>query len=155
MLSDRQQAYLDAMDIRVWSLREPVAPDAAPGRSLALLKLGPGSSGILLVCAADTDSASRLANDIDRALGGSPVWAWPFTDAGAVNLSRAIDENLFTAVAIFGRQLAMQLLDGELPTHLNSAKLVILPSMQDIQRQAESRRELWLTLCRSGMLESG
>lgn len=155
MLSNRQQAYLDAMDIGVWSLREPVGPEAPLAGNLAQLKLGPGSSGILLVCAADTDSASRLANDISRVLGGSPVWAWPFTDPDAVNLSRAIDENLFTTVAIFGRQLATQLFDGELPAHLNSAKLVLLPSMQDIQGRAVSRRELWLTLCRSGMLELG
>lgn len=141
------------MDIRVWSLREPAAPEAPLRESLAQLKLGPGSGGILLVCAADTDSASRLANDIDRVLGGSPVWAWPFTDTGAVNLNCAIDENLFTRVAIFGRQLATQLFDGELPAHLNSAKLVLLPSMQEIQGRAESRRELWLTFCRSGMLE--
>ena len=47
----------------------------------------------------------------------------------------------------------MQLFDGELPAHLNSAKLVLLPSMRDIQRLAEARRTLWATLCRSGMLE--
>ena len=46
----------------------------------------------------------------------------------------------------------MQMFEGELPAHLNSAKLVLLPSMQDIQNMAESRRTLWATLCRSGML---
>ena len=72
------------------------------------LKLGPGGGGILLICAADTDSASRLANDIGRALASVPVWAWPHCDASAVKLTDAVEENLFTAVAVFGKKLAEQ-----------------------------------------------
>ena len=155
MLSSRQQDYLDAMDIKVWSLREPIAPEAVTATNLAQLKLSPGSGGTLLICAADTDSASRLANDINRVMGGTPVWAWPFADTGAVNLPQAVEENLFTTVAIFGKELAAQFFDDELPGHLNSASLVLLPSMQDIQNQAEARRLLWTTFCRSGMLETG
>lgn len=153
MATDRQQAYLDAMDIPVWNLREPVVSEAKVVEQPARMKLGPGSGGILLVCAADSDSAGRLANDINRVLGGAPVWAWPYLDDGAVDLNHAVQESLFTTVAFFGRQLASQFFAGELPPHLNSAKLVLLPSMPDIQNQAEARRVLWATFCRSGMLE--
>ena len=178
MLDSRQQAYLDAMDIGVWNLREPVSfetpvaenrtqldpvqVDSAqvnpkqknPGQvDLAQLKLGPGTGGILLICSADHESASRLANDINRVLDSSPVWAWPCVDTGAVSLIQAVDENLFTTVAIFGESLAAQYFQGEQPAHLNSAKLVLLPSMQDIQNRAEARRALWAVLCRSGMID--
>ena len=151
MPANRQQVYLDAMDITVWSLREPVMPEAGFVENHARLKLGPGSGGILLICSADSDSAGRLANDINRVLGGAPVWAWPYLDDGAVDLTRAVGDNLFTTVAFFGQELASQFFDGELPPHLNSAKLVLLPSMQDIQNQAEARRVLWATFCQSGL----
>lgn len=154
MPGSRQQAYLDAMDITVWSLREPVMPEAGVAENHARLKLGPGSGGILLICAADSDSGGRLANDINRVLGGAPVWAWPYPDDGAVDLTRAVEENLFTTVAIFGEELALQFFGGELPAHLNSAKLVLLPSMQEIQNQAGARQVLWATFCKSGMLEN-
>ena len=154
MISHKQLAYLDAMDIGVWSLRETSSAaipatdsDSAPG-----LKLGPGGGGILLICAADTDSASRLANDIGRALASVPVWAWPHCDASAVKLTDAVEENLFTTVAVFGKKLAEQFFDGELPASLNSAKLVLLPAMQDIAERAETRQALWATFCRSGMV---
>jgi hypothetical protein len=152
MISSRQQAYLDAMDIDVWRLREAPfvaspAVDHAPG-----LKLGPGGGGILLICAADDDSASRLANDISRALGSVPVWAWPHAESGAVNLGDAVEENLFTTVAVFGEELATRFFDGTPPASLKSANLVLLPAMQDIQTSAEARQELWTTICRSGMV---
>ena len=152
MHSSLQQAYLEAMDIAVWSLRQPASPETGIAKNHVQLKLGPGNAGSLLICAADTDSAARLANDISRTLGSSPVWAWPSDDTGTVDLPSAVEDKLFTTVAIFGEELAMQMFEGELPAHLNSAKLVLLPSMQDIQNMAESRRTLWATLCRSGML---
>jgi len=162
MLSSRQRAYLDAMGIGIWSLREtpPVATSVATSVAPPVaannpgLKLGPGGGGILLICAADTESASRLADDISRTLGSVPVWAWPHVDSGAPRLNDAIEENLFTTVAIFGTELAMQFFDGDLPASLNSANLVLLPAMQDLQERAESRQMLWTTLCRSGMVSA-
>ena len=154
MHSSLQQAYLEAMDVAVWSLRQPASPETGTVKNNDVqLKLSPGNTGSLLICAADSDSAGRLANDISRTLGRAPVWAWPSDDTGTVDLPGAVDDNLFTKVAIFGEELAMQLFEGELPAHLNSAKLVLLPSMRDIQALAEARRTLWATLCRSGMLE--
>ena len=153
MHSSLQQAYLEAMDIAVWSLRQPAFPETGTVKDHVQLKLSPGNAGSLLICAADADSAGRLANDISRTLGRAPVWAWPSDDTGTVDLPCAVDDNLFTKVAIFGEELAMQLFEGELPAHLNSAKLVLLPSMRDIETLAKARRTLWATLCRSGMLE--
>jgi DNA polymerase III psi subunit len=149
-----KRAYLDAMDIEVWCLRAtsssaiPAIHDA-PG-----LKLGPGGGGILLVCAADSDSDSRLASDISRALGSVPVWAWPHADADTVKLTDAIEKNLFTTVAIFGNELAARFFENELPVSLNSAELVLLPAMEDIQSRAEARRALWTTFCRSSMVSA-
>ena len=176
VISSRQQAYLDAMGIGVWSLREappvavpvetlveiPVEPLVEPlvETSVATpiaanppgLKLGPGGGGTLLICAVDTDSASRLANDISRALGSVTVWAWPHADPSAVKLPNAVEGNLFTTVGVFGIDLAMQFFHGDIPASLQSANLVLLPSMQDLQDQADARRLLWTTFCRSGMV---
>jgi DNA polymerase III psi subunit len=155
MPDSRQQAYLEAMDIDIWCSREAIASETVVGESAARLRLGPGNDGILLICAADTDSSGRLANDINRALGSTPVWAWPDDDATAVGISQAVEENLFTMVAVFGNEVAPRLFSGELPAHLNSAKLVVLPSMQDVKTRAQSRRELWSLFCSTGMLVSG
>ena len=169
MISNRQQAYLDAMEIGVWALREtvsqPVSSSPVPSKLTASpetfstdktpgLKLGPGSGGILLICAADTDSASRLATDISRALGNVPVWAWPDADNAAVELTSAVEDKLFTTVAIFGNELAAQFFDGELPASLNSAKVVLLPAMPDLQSGAEARQALWAILCRASMVSA-
>jgi hypothetical protein len=152
MINSRQQAYLDAMDIGVWCLRDAVKTSATSEYVPAGLKMGPGSGGVLLICAEDHDSASRLSSDISRCLCNVPVWAWPDADSSAVKLDDAVDENLFTTVAIFGQDLAAQLFDVEMPSHLNSAKLVRLPSMADIQSLAEARQTLWKILCHSGMV---
>lgn len=146
----RQEAYLDAMGIEVWRLRE-AASDTVPESVCApQLKLSPGSGGILLICDEDTDSVSRLANDINRALGSVPVWAWP--DDGGVELGDAVEEHLFTTIAIFGQGLATRFLGADLPVSLNSAKVVLLPEMRDILGRAQTRLSLWNTLCRSGMV---
>lgn len=155
MLSDSQHAYLEAMDITVWQLRESIAPAAVGTVDITRLKLGPGSGGLLLVCEAGSDSAGRLASDIIRALGGTPVWAWPGGAEDAPDLGSAIEENLFTTVAFFGKDVAMKFFDGEPPAHFKTANLVLLPSMDEIQRSAAARRDLWARICRSGLLEPG
>jgi DNA polymerase III psi subunit len=155
MLSSRQQAYLEAMDIEVWNLRAAVPGVTAATTGHAQLKLGPGRGGVLLVCATDSESAGRLANDINRSLGGAPVWAWPVGDADGISLDCAVEENLFITVAFFGRQLAQQFFAGEPPAHCKSATLVVLPSMQELQRSGGARRTLWRSICRSGMIDPG
>lgn len=152
MNDSRQLAYLDAMDIDVWRLRaaEVHAPREKP--PVPGIRLGTGSGGVLFVCAAAEDSSSRLANDIGRSLGGVPVWAWPEQGEGGVSLVEAVDEQLFTTVAIFGRQLADVFFSEELPANLNSAKLVLLPSMKDVLNSAEARCSLWKIFCNKGMV---
>ena len=152
MIDARQLAYLDAMGIGVWSLREGSIPQGPANVEVPRLRLGSGNGGILLVCVADTDSASRLANDISRALGAVPVWAWPGDDDNSTELASAVDDKLFTTVAIFGHELAGRFFGPELPDSVNSARLVLLPSMQDIQSSADARRTLWATFCRYGMV---
>jgi len=153
MLSNRQQAYLRAMDITVWNLRR-TTPSVKV--ETAMLKLGPGSGGVLLVCGADHESAGRLANDIDRSLGSAPVWAWPIAgEDGAVGLEDAVGEYLFTTVAFFGERLARQFFAGDPPANIRSAKLVVLPSMQDVQDSAAARRALWAGFCKTGMIDNG
>jgi len=166
MINERQHAYLDAIGIEVWSLREsaPPAPivdsvsiDTPSIQSQSIscdtrLKIGSGSGGVLLICAVDVDSACRMANDISRALGGVPVWAWPDDEAAATELASAVDEKLFTTVAVFGDELAGQFFEGTLPEAVSSARLVMLPSMQDLQTRADARRSLWATICRAGMV---
>jgi len=174
VLNERHKKYLEAMGIDVWSLRgsstvgkttvketvvrEPAeltvevvaeTPVESPG-----LKLGPGRDGVLLVCARDSDSASKLANDINRALGGVPVWAWPDDDPGAVTLANAVEENLFTTVAIFGDELTQMFFAGDVPANPQYANLVRLPAMQEIRDLPGARRMLWAALCRSGMVSS-
>jgi DNA polymerase III psi subunit len=155
MPSNVQHAYLDAMDIGVWVLREPASAEAGAACDRPRLKLGPGSSGILLICEANADLAGSLASDINRTLGVAPVWAWPDDDEVALDLGSAIEEHLFTTVAIFGNALALKITEGKLPTRMSSANLLVLPSMQEIQNQADARRALWASFCRSGMLEQG
>ena len=179
MIDQRQQTYLDAMGIQTWFLRNPpviagslagtpatrsTVTDTGKADPVALepstiargpgLKLGPGRGGVLLVCAEDTESASRLANDINRAMGGTPVWGWPDAGEKTVGLADAIEGNLFTTVGIFGEQLGRQFFADGLPESLNSASLVILPSMRDLGADAEARKVLWNALCRFGLVSA-
>lgn len=125
------------------------SPALSPG-----LKLGPGAGGVMLICAKDSDSASKMANDISRALGKMPVWGWPDNDEQAISPGDAVDENLFTCVAVFGEALGRLMFGNEIPAALGSAKLVMLPSMSELVSKASARRELWSVLCRSGMIVS-
>ena len=187
MIEHRQQAYLDAMGIETWCLRNPpvvaepvvvvpvvaeavaempaahstvtdtaqadaVAAQSSPVAAGLRLKLGPGRGGVLMVCAEDTESASRLANDINRAMGGTPVWGWPHTGENALGLADAIEENLYTTVGIFGEQLGRQFFADGLPQNLKSANLVMLPSMRELEADAGARKALWNALCRFGMV---
>lgn len=114
--------------------------------------MGPGAGGVMLICAKDSDSASKMANDISRALGKMPVWSWPDSDEQAIAPADAVGENLFTCVAVFGELLGRLMFGSEIPTALGSAKLVILPSMSELASKASARRELWSVLCRSGII---
>ena len=108
----------------------------------------------MLICAKDSDSASKIANDISRSLGRMPVWAWPDSDKQSILPGDAVDENLFTCVAVFGEATGRLLFGNNLPASLGSAKLVQLPAMAELAGNESARRELWSILCRSGMIVS-
>ncbi len=154
MIESRQRAYLDAMGIPVWTLRQRTEPKPVPVASDLSLKLGPGNGGILLICATDTESASKLANDIGRSLGSVPVWSWPDSGADSVKPAVAVDQNLFTTVAVFGTALAEQFFGRDLPESVNSASLVLLPSMHELATEPAARRALWADLCRNSMVRA-
>lgn len=135
--------------VSVPAVAEPVLPKKTVSQGL---KLGPGSDGILLICARDSDSASKLANDIARVLPKNSVWGWPDSDDSAIAPYAAVNENLFTCVAVFGGALAQLLFDKQVPAALGSATVVILPAMSELESSSDARRKLWFELCRSGMI---
>jgi hypothetical protein len=151
MKADRQRAYLDAMGIEVWRLRDTVAQVERTGPAI---RLGPGGGGVLLLCSCAADASSLVATDIARALGAVPVWAWPQPEGGATTLGDAVDEHLFTTVAVFGERLADDFFGGRVPASLNSARLVLLPSIEAVREQAAARRVLWQTLCKNRMVSA-
>jgi DNA polymerase III psi subunit len=137
---------------------EPSAPAEPPVDACSAtvgIRLGPGRDGILLVCAGNDEPASRLASDIARALGAVPVWAWPGAGTEVVSIESAVEENLFTEVAVFGADLAASLFPGDVPAKVGAASILQLPSMAAIREQADSRRSLWNALCRAGMVKPG
>ncbi|MGD8346475.1 MAG: hypothetical protein PVI83_04475, partial [Lysobacterales bacterium] len=66
----RRRAYLEAMGFDVWVQKPPPPLENR-------LVVGPGRGNTLLICATPELSASKLAADIARAVGGEPAWAWP------------------------------------------------------------------------------
>ncbi len=149
-----QRAYLEAMDIPVWVSRETLTVTVPATDCLQSLQLGPGNGGILLICATDSDVASKLANDISRSLSSVPVWSWPDSGADTVKPAVAVEEHLFTTIAVFGTQLAEQLFGHTLPKRLNSASLILLPSMRDLETCAPARQTLWTELCSFGLVSA-
>ena len=90
MISSRQQAYLEAIGIEVWSLRnQPAASETSACSTFGEgpgLRLASGDSGILLICEADIDSANRLANEI---------YCWSGAGLKFTDGSNIIDEKRF------------------------------------------------------------
>ena len=154
-LDSRQQAYLNAIGITTWVLRGTGTAATQRNCVVPLLKLGPGGGGALLICSEDTDSASPLASDINRSLSGVPVWAWPCeNEGGLVTLSAAVEDHLFTCVAFFGTELAARFVGDNLPASIQTAKLVLLPAIQDLKRNPKARRRMWSVLCQSDIVAS-
>lgn len=141
MIEAQRRAYLEAMDISVW-LQKPPAADRSR------LIIGPGSGGTLLVCSQAEDSASPLAGDICRCLGDNPVWAWPDREGSAQSLAleNAIDEFLFTRVLLFGQPLASRLFSGPIEKVMGSARIMLVPDLDDLKVSAGARRDLWRQL---------
>jgi hypothetical protein len=141
-----QRAYLEALDIPVWirkEVAEQESANAAPG-----LKLGPGSSELLLVCSDLNGPARRIATDIARCLKTEPVWAWP--DESGVGesgerqvISDLVADQLFTTVLVFGKELGRQLFQSEMPETLGSARMLQTLSLSELETSPDGKRDLW------------
>ncbi|NIP19329.1 MAG: hypothetical protein GWM87_15100 [Xanthomonadales bacterium] len=144
MIPSRRAAYLDALGIQTWVRKELVEDsDVAAG----CLRLGPGTGRLLLLCASAEETAGKLAADIARALPEQPVWAWPGEGQEDRPAREVVDEHLFTDLLAFGKEPARLVLGKKLPETLGSARVILAPAMDELQREAAARRALWRVLC--------
>lgn len=142
-----QLQYLQAMRIPVWVPRVAAGLEA---EGAVCLHVGPGSAPVLLVCAEAGHSATTLASDLARALGGAPAWAWPDVP-GEGSLEETVRERLLTGIAVFGADLARRLFGGSPPASLGTARVVVLPAMDELLADPGARRGCWKLLLESGL----
>jgi len=147
MIEARRRAYLEALGFEVWVTRRPAAE---AGR----IVVGAGQGSTLLVCPSAAECRTELAADLVRALGGDPVWAWLGLDAdesGQV-LEEVVAARLITRVFLFGQDPARSLFHGSPPEILGSARLTVLPGLQELAVSGTARRDSWKQLrdARSG-----
>ena len=136
-----QRAYLEAMGIPVWISKEHAEQEnlqAAPG-----LKVGPGSSQILLVCAGAEEASRRIAADIARCLKSEPVWAWSEPESEEPLITEVVSEHLFTTVMIFGQDLAAELLGTVVPDTIGSASVITTETLAGLESSPSAKRVLW------------
>ena len=136
----RRRAYLEALGFDVW-LPKDVA--AEPAR---LVVSGDGCT--LLVCASPAESASRLAGDIGRALGGDVAWAWPDHAAGAetLSLAEAVERHLFTGILLFGSTIEQRLFAARAPEVIGSARVLQAPGLEELEVRGTAKQALWTLL---------
>lgn len=141
MIEPRRRAYLEALGFDVWVTRPPPPP---PGR----LMVRPEPSATLLVCGTPEDSATRIAGDVVRALGGDASWAWPDTVGGeeSISLADAVADRLITRVILFGPGPARWLFQGEIPEILGSATIAAAPGLDELAGRGRAKRSLWRLL---------
>ncbi len=142
-MNELRRQYLEALDIPVWLPRDRDPSDSVPPRGI---RLGPGNGGSLFVCTGQQTSSTRLAADIARVLPDAPVWAWPGGDEGCMDVEAAVQERLFTAIVVFGDELAAQLFGASVPGHLGSARLIVAPSLSAMAESGGLRRDCWRLL---------
>ncbi len=147
----RRRAYLEALGLPVWVLRDAAPAEEAPSAPAAGLRVCPGSGGTMLVCGGAAETSSVLAADIVRAVGGDPAWAWPERGEGkGTPVSDAVDERLLTAVVVFGAALADEVFGGEAPGTVGSARVVVAPRLSAVATDPKARRTLWRLLLEAG-----
>lgn len=152
VIDPRNLAYLEAMEIPLWVPREQAAE--APSSLCAEIQLGPGSSGILLICDGQDLPASPLAHDIVRVLPETPVWAWPADPGTGQSVAAAVGECLFTRLLVFGGGLAEQLFGKPLPDRVGPARLMVTDDLGRLASHPAARKDLWKTLCQGGLVRT-
>ena len=171
----RQQAYLEALQITPWVRRslppETPQPEDSPAAASppespattsdlqasvplaeARLAFGPGAGGCLLLGPSQAAAAQQVASDLSRSLGQPPVWCWPAEDETAKAAHAACDERLATDLLILGPALASLMFGADLPERSGSARVLLLPSLDELAASAEARRACWQALRSSGIL---
>lgn len=147
-----QRAYLEALDIPVWVSKDKAGQVQAS--STRGLVLGPGSSETLLVCSGLEEPASRIAADIVRSLGNEPVWAWPGETDDDPSLAAVVDQNLFTAILVFGNELETSLFSGNVPATIGSARVLTAASLEKLAESPGQRKSLWKLISRNKLTVS-
>ncbi len=138
MIESQRRAYLDALGFDVW-----VARPAEPARDR--LVISPGRGSILLICDSPIVSVTKLAGDITRALGGSPVWAWPDPEGGpdSPTVEDAVIDRMFTRVIVFGAGLGEQLFGVTIPEILVSSAVSVTAAIDDLAVRGSQKKGLW------------
>lgn len=138
MIEARKQAYLEAMGFDVWVARPPQAEQDR-------LVLGPGQGSTLLVCSASEHTASKLAGDIARVLGGDPVWAWldPEGNPEQPRLEQAVADSLFTRVIVFGEDTARCLFGKDVPALIVSSSVTVTADFEELATRGTAKQKLW------------
>ncbi|KAA9130793.1 hypothetical protein F3N42_10490 [Marinihelvus fidelis] len=135
--------------------KTPAPPAAEPAsRAPRAVRLGPGEGPALLLCAGPGEASGALANDVCRALGGQPAWAWPDSGEQGMPVAEAAEERMFTAIVIFGAGLARTLFGGKPPVSCGAARVVIAPSMAELKSGPDARRACWKALLESGVVRA-
>jgi hypothetical protein len=144
MIESRRRAYLDAIGLDVWSLRPP-----EPEFNRLLFQ--PGTGGTLLICDTPDATATRIAGDIARALGGEVVWAWPDPEGNpqSLTLEQAVDQYLFTRVVLFGTGLGRRMFLSGAPQVAGSAGVTVTDKLDELAVRGNTKQEFWKQL--SGM----
>lgn len=147
MISARKQAYLEALEIPVWVRRELVCqlPDFVP----AGLALGPGSGEVLMICAGMEQPSGQIASDIARALKYEPVWAWLSPEGSGMRVEEAVSERMFTTAIVFGSDVASALFGDQSPQTIHSARLLVVPTTEELSANPLKRKAMWQMLCSS------
>ena len=140
MTEPRRRAYLEAMGFDVW-IAKPAPATAAP------VFVGPGQHSTLLVCESAAASATPIAGDVARAIGGQPVWGWPEDggEDGVTDLQQAISDRLFTRVIVFG-PLAESCLPQGSGRVIGSASVAVTSSLGELAERGDARRAFWQLL---------
>jgi hypothetical protein len=142
MTESRRRAYLEAMGFDIWLARP--GPDDFLRLCCPVIE-GKDGGRSLLVCERPDLPGSRLAGDIERALGGDASWAWPAADDASETfvLRDLVNERLFTEVLVFGRELPPLLGCRTEPQVLDSARVWPLPSLDELMVSPQARQALW------------
>jgi len=141
MIEERRRAYLQALGVDVW-LRRPPGPE--PG----CVGVGRGRDSTLLLCLSADQCRTDLARDVERALGGDPLWAWldPSAEEESQILQEVVAERLITRILVFGPETARRAFAGEVPAILGSATILALPGLPELAASGAARQALWKQL---------